>query len=216
MRGAAGGEVLVNDDAAAALRRAIGFAGLFGLAGVAAIACTARADPPVADAATARLLVQEARWTARAEGAATIVVPPALGARRHDPSVAAALAEAQRQLHDDRAAAEARRDAVIRQMDEVRADRDLHESQRAVLEVKIDQAHAARAEATSHGDTAAVKAIDERLRSMRVETARSLDDATADSRALNALNARVMALVVADRRRAAQQRDDVRRQLRGG
>lgn len=213
---AATGHDTLNDDAAAALRRAIGFAGLFGLAGVAAIACTVRSTPPVAGIAADCLMAQEARWAAEANGAATIKVPAALQARRGEPAVAAALAEAQRQVQADRTAAETRRDRVIRRMDEVRADRDLRESQRSVLSIKVEQSYAERGAALARGDTAAVRTLDAAIMSLRIQAAKVTGDAAIASRTLNALGAQIMAQATADRNYANERLDTVRMQLRGG
>jgi len=216
MRTAMARHTSVNDDAAAALRRAIGFAGLFGLAGIAAVACTARTAPAMTGVAADRLLVQEARWSAQAGGATSIGVPPALRTRRGDPVVAAALTEAQRQLVADRALATARRAAVVHRMDKVRAVRDLRESQRSILGIKIEQAYSDRATAQARGDAAASQALDARLLSLRIQAAKALGDAAIASRTLNMLSARIASLADADRQRAARKLAAVRSELRGG
>lgn len=205
----------LNDDAAAALRRAVGFAGLFGLAGVAAIACTARTPQPVAGVAADRLLVQEALWTAEASGAPAIALPRALAVRRADPAIAAELAAAQRRLVADRGAAAAGRDAVIRRMDEARADRDLHEAQRTVAALKLDQAYVQREAAEQRHDAAALAALDAQTTMLKIEAARATGASARASRTLNALNARMLAMATAEHARVAHELEAVRNKLRG-
>lgn len=210
---ATSGHSTIEDDVSAALRRAVGFAGLFALTAVAAIACTARTPQPVAGIATDRLVAQEALWQAEANGAPAIAFPSALLARRKDPKVAAVLAEVQHQLGADRAAAAARRNAVLHRMDEVRAERDLRESQRAVLAMKIDQAYAM---AQAQGPTGTTPAFTQNLTLMKIQAAKTNGDVAMASRELNALGNRMMTLANAERARAAVRLETVRGQLRGG
>lgn len=211
--GATNGRSTIEDDVSAALRRAVGFAGLFALTAVAAIACTARTPQRVAGIATDRLIAQEALWQAEANGAPAIAFPSTLLARRKDPKVAAVLAEVQHELTADRAAAATRRNAVLQRMDEVRAERDLRESQRAVLSMKIDQAYAM---AQDHGPGGATPAFKQNLMLLKIQAAKANGDAAQASRELNALSNRMMTLANAERARAATRLATVRDQMRGG
>lgn len=210
---AASGRSTVEDDIAAALRRGVAFAGLFAMTAVAAIACTARTPQPAAGIATDRLMAQEAMWQAEATGTPAIAFPPALLARRTDPKVAAILAEMQQQLSADRTAAAARRDAVVRQIDEARAERDLHESQRTVLLVKIDQASALMQQRGPAGMTPALRRD---LAALKLQEAKSYGGAVLASRKLKALTDQMVTLANAEHGRAAARLEAVRTQLRGG
>lgn len=203
----------IEDDVSAALRRAVGFAGLFGLTAVAAIACTARTPQPVAGIATDRLLAQEALWQTELSGAPAIAFPPALLARRGDRAVASALTAAQQQLHTDRAAAAARRNVVLDRINELRADRDLHESQRAVLSLKIDQVYARAQQRGAAGD---MPALQRELMPLKIQMAKVDGDAARASRALQVLSDRMMTLATAEHTRAERHLTAVRDQLRGG
>ncbi|MEG8037947.1 hypothetical protein QP166_00770 [Sphingomonas sp. LR60] len=203
----------IEDDVSAALRRAIGFAGLFGLTAVAAIACTARTPQPVAGSATDRLMAQEALWQTELSGAPAIAYPPALLARRGNHEVAAALTAAQQQLTTDRAAAAARRNVVLQRISELRADRDLHESQRTVLSLKIDQVYA---KAQQRGTVDDTPALQRDLMPLKIQVAKVDGDAARASRELQVLNDRMLALATAEHRRAEQHLTAVREQLRGG
>lgn len=200
----------VEDDVSAALRRAIGFAGLFGITAVAAIACTARNPQPVSGIAADRLAAQEALWQAEVSGAPAIAFPAPLLARRSDPKIAAVLAEAQDQLAADRTAAAARRGIVLRRMDEVRADRDLHESQRVVLSLKIEQAYLkAQQQGVDAGKLPDVMAL-------KVQAAKTNGDIALANREMNVLNDRMMSLANGEHTRAAGRLTAVRNQLQGG
>lgn len=200
----------VEEDVSAALRRAIGFAGLFGLTAVAAIACTARNPQPVSGVAADRLMAQEALWQAEVNGAPAIAFPAPLLARRADPKIAAILAEAQHQLAADRTAAAARRHVVLQRMDEVRADRDLHESQRVVLSLKIEQAYLkAQQRGTEAGQQPEVMAL-------KVQAAKANGDIALANREMNVLNDRMMSLANGEHARAEGRLTAVRTQLQGG
>ncbi|MFK3891090.1 hypothetical protein [Sphingomonas sp. NPDC079357] len=205
--------VTVEDDVTAALRRAVGFAGLFGLTALAAVACTARSSQPASGITTDRLIAQEALWQAEVSGAPTIALPPALVARRADPKVAAVLADVQHQLAADRTAAAARRNMVLQRMTVVRADRDLRESQRAVLSLKIDQAYERAQQRGTGGNS---DPLQHELAQLKVQMAKVNGDAAMANRQLNTLNDRMMALANAEHARAAQHLSAVRDQLRGG
>lgn len=206
----------VNDDAAAALRRGLGFAALFGLAGVAAIACTARQPAPAAGIATDRLLVQEALWSAEANGASALVFPQPLRARHGDPMVAKAMTEAQQRFASDRQAAAARRDAIVRRIDEARADRDLNESRNTVVLLKLNEALGRRAAAQQRNDRAALPALDAEVQALKADAVKVGNGAANASRTANALVQQIATLVATDRARAAQRLEDVRASLRGG
>lgn len=210
---AASGRSTVEDDIAAALRRAVGFAGLFAMTAVAAIACTARTPQPVAGIATDRLMAQEALWKAEAARAPAVAFPPALLARRKEPKVSAILVEAQQQLSADRSASAARRSAVLRQMDEARAERDLHESQRTVLLVKIEQAHMLMQQ---RGPAGMTPALQNDLASLKIQEAKSYGGVVLASRKLKALTNQMMTLANAEQARATTRLESVRSQLRGG
>jgi len=207
------GHSTIEDDVSAALRRAVGFAGLFGLTAIAAVACTARAPQPAAGIATDRLIAQEALWQAEASGAPTITFPAGLVTRRNDPQVASVLADAQRQLVADRAAAAARRNKVLQRIVEVRADRDLRESQRAVLSLKIDQAYA---RAQQSGIAPSAPDFQQTLMPLKIQVAKVNGDAALASRELNALGNRMTTLADAEHSRAIAHLSAVRDQLRGG
>ena len=209
----ASGRSTVDDDIAAALRRAVAFAGLFAVTAIAAIACTARTPQPAAGIATDRLMAQEALWNAEATRASAIAFPPALLARRKDPKVATILAEVQQQLSADQSASAARRSAVLRQMDEARAERDLHESQRTVLLVKIEQAHALMQQ---RGSAGATPALERDLALLKVQEASSYGGVVLASRKLKLLTERMMTLAKAEQARADTRLESVRTQLRGG
>ncbi|GAA4222827.1 hypothetical protein GCM10022253_32210 [Sphingomonas endophytica] len=210
---ASSGRTTVEDDVSAALRRAFGFAGLFGLTALAAIACTARTPQPVSGLAADRLMAQEALWRTEASGAPTIAFPAALLGRRADPKIAALLGEAQHQLAADRAAAAARRAAVLQRIAEVRADRDLRESQSAVLSLKISQTYA---RAQQRGPATDQAALRHDLLLLRIQAAKATGDAALASRELKALDGRMMTLAKAEHARAKQRLTAVRDQLRGG
>ncbi|MEH3123086.1 MAG: hypothetical protein PGN16_14105 [Sphingomonas phyllosphaerae] len=210
---ATSGRSTIEDDVSAALRRAFGFAGLFALTAVAAIACTARTPQPVAGIATDRLMAQEAMWQAEANDAQAIAFPPALLARRKDPKVAAVLADVQQQLTADRAASAARRTLVIRQIDEARAQRDLYESQRTVLSMKMDQAYAMMQQRGADRTSAASS---HELTLLKAEAAKANGEVVLATRKLNALSERMLTLANADRKRATAHLEQVRSQLRGG
>lgn len=210
---AASGRSTVDDDIAAALRRAVAFAGLFAVTAVAAIACTARTPQPAAGIATDRLMAQEALWNAEATRASAIAFPPALLARRKDPKVATILAEVQQQLSADQSASTARRSAVLRQMDEARAERDLHESQRTVLLVKIEQASALMQQRGPAGITPGLQGD---LASLKIQEAKSYGGVVLASRKLKLLTERMMTLANAEQARANTRLESVRTQLRGG
>ncbi|KQN91001.1 hypothetical protein ASE95_12090 [Sphingomonas sp. Leaf231] len=205
----------VNDDAAAALRRGVGFAALFGLAGVAAIACTARGAAPVPGPATDRLLAQEALWTAELTGASTLAFAPGLVARRNDPVAIAAMADARRRLMADAAAAEARRGVVLRRIDDARAERDLNESRNTVVMLKLDSALEKRSIAQQRGDRVEYAAQDQAIRTLRIVSAKAINDAAAASRTINALGEQMAVLAARDRDHAQRRLDDVRAKLRG-
>lgn len=200
----------IEDDISAALRRAVAFSGLFAMTAVAAIACTPQ---PMAGIATDRLLAQEALWQAEANHASAIAFPSTLLARHKDPKVAAILAEVQKQLSVDRATSEARRNAVIRQIDEARAERDLHESQRTVLSVKIDQVYARQQQRSGEGMTPDRK---QELMNLKIQAAKASGDAILASRKLKALTDRMVTLADAEQARANTRLESVRSQLRGG
>jgi len=206
----------VNDDAAAALRRGLGFAALFGLAGVAAIACTARVPPPVAGIATDRLLAQEALWNAEVSDAAEPAFSAALLARRADPAVARAIADARQRLVADRAMAAARRDAVLRQLEDARATRNLGESRNVVAMMKLDGVYAKRAVAQQRQDVAALAALDAEARALKISGAAIVNDIAAANRTFTSLEQKIAADVARQHARAARQLADVRAQLRGG
>ncbi len=206
----------VNDDAAAALRRGLGFAALFGLAGVAAIACTARVPQPVAGIATDRLLAQEALWNAEVSDAAEPAFSAALLARRADPAVARAIADARQRLVADRAMAAARRDAVLRQLEDARATRNLGESRNVVAMMKLDGVYAKRAVAQQRQDVAALAALDAEARALKISGAAIVNDIAAANRTFTSLEQKIAADVARQHARAARQLADVRAQLRGG
>ncbi len=206
----------VNDDAAAALRRGLGFAALFGLAGVAAIACTARVPQPVAGIATDRLLAQEALWHAEVSDAAEPAFSAALLARRADPAVARAIADARQRLVADRAMAAARRDAVLRQLEDARATRNLGESRNVVAMMKLDGVYAKRAVAQQRQDVAALAALDAEARALKISGAAIVNDIAAANRTFTSLEQKIAADVARQHARAARQLADVRAQLRGG
>ncbi len=206
----------VNDDAAAALRRGLGFAALFGLAGVAAIACTARVPQPVAGIATDRLLAQEALWNAEVSDAAEPAFSAALLARRADPAVARAIADARQRLIADRAMAAARRDAVLRQLEDARATRNLGESRNVVAMMKLDGVYAKRAVAQQRQDVAALAALDAEARALKISGAAIVNDIAAANRTFTSLEQKIAADVARQHARAARQLADVRAQLRGG
>ncbi len=206
----------VNDDAAAALRRGLGFAALFGLAGVAAIACTARVPQPVAGIATDRLLAQEALWNAEVSDAAEPAFSAALLSRRADPAVARAIADARQRLVADRAMAAARRDAVLRQLEDARATRNLGESRNVVAMMKLDGVYAKRAVAQQRQDVAALAALDAEARALKISGAAIVNDIAAANRTFTSLEQKIAADVARQHARAARQLADVRAQLRGG
>lgn len=206
----------VNDDAAAALRRGMGFAALFGLAGVAAIACTARVPQPVAGIATDRLLAQEALWNAEVSDAAEPAFSAALLSRRADPAVARAIADARQRLVADRAMAAARRDAVLRQLEDARATRNLGESRNVVAMMKLDGVYAKRAVAQQRQDVAALAALDAEARALKISGAAIVNDIAAANRTFTSLEQKIAADVARQHARAARQLADVRAQLRGG
>jgi hypothetical protein len=210
------GRKTVNDDAAAALRRGFGFAALFGLAGVAAIACTARVPQPATGIATDRLLAQEALWNAEVSDAPEPAFAPALLERRGDPAVAKAIMATRRQLIAVRAAATARRDAVLRQLDDARAARDLAESRNAVVMMKLDGAFEQRAKTQQRHDTAALATVDADIRKLKIDLASIGNDVVVANRTVNALGQKIAAYAAQDKERAAQHLSDVRKQLRGG
>ncbi len=206
----------VNDDVAAALRRGLGFAALFGLAGVAAIACTARVPQPVAGIATDRLLAQEALWNAEVSDAAEPAFSAALLARRADPAVARAIADARQRLVADRAMAASRRDAVLRQLEDARATRNLGESRNVVAMMKLDGVYAKRAVAQQRQDVAALAALDAEARALKISGAAIVNDIAAANRTFTSLEQKIAADVARQHARAARQLADVRAQLRGG
>jgi hypothetical protein len=97
-------------------------------------------------------------------------------------------------------------------MDAVRAERDQRESQRAVLSMKIDQAHAI-AQAQGAADTPGFR---QELLLLKIQSAKTNGDIAMASRELNALSSRMMTLANAERARAAVRLETVRGQLRGG
>ncbi|VXC84984.1 hypothetical protein [Sphingomonas sp. 8AM] len=200
----------IEDDVSAALRRAFGFAGLFGLTAVAAIACTARNPQPVTGIAADRLAAQEALWQAEVSGTPAIAFPAPLLARRADPKVAGLLAGAQHQLAADRTAAAARRTVVLNRMAQVRADRDLHESQRTVLSLKIEQAYGM---AQQRRDD---PALQREVMALKIQAAKANGDIALANREMNVLNDRMMSLANAEHARAEGRLAAVREQLRGG
>lgn len=210
------GRKTVNDDAAAALRRGFGFAALFGLAGVAAIACTARAPQPAPGIATDRLLAQEALWNAEVSDAAEPAFAPALLARRADPAVAKAIADARQRLVADRAVATARRDAVLRQLDDARAVRDRNESRNTVVMMKLDSVLAQKAAAQQGQGAAALSALEDQARALQIDAAGIANNVAAANRTMRALEQRIATFATQDKGRAARQLAAVREQLRGG
>lgn len=209
------GATATNDAAAAALRRAVGFAALFGLAGMTSLACTMRTPEPVSIAATDRLLAEEARLTAQLRGAEAIVFPTPLLARRHDPIVASALGTAQQRFVADRAAMETRRDRLAAQIGEARAERDLYESRRNVLLLKLEIAQDQRAAAQQRRDAPGVAALSPQIAAWRIEAAGIANGAARAAKRVNALEVQMATLARTTHAMTAQQLTQVQAQLRG-
>lgn len=206
----------LNDDAAAALRRAFAFAGLFGMAGLASIACTARVPDRVAIQGTDRLMAEEARLAALANGSETIAFPQTLLARRSDPHVAQSLAAAERRFTEERQAAAAQREALIRRIEDARAQRDLYEARRTVLRLKLDTALDARAAATQRHDQSTLASLAPQVRALQADVGAASEKAGIASARVNRLTGAIAAQARAFRARAATQRSAVQDRLRGG
>lgn len=206
----------LNDDAGAALRRAVGFAALFGLAGVASIACTARTPDRASIVATDRLLAEEARLTAQVHHAEAITFPSTLLARRSNPAVAEALASASRHFTADRATAEGHRAALIERIEAARAERDLFESRYTVLRLKNDLAMEHQAEARAAGDRAALAATSAEVASLHQQIAAAGEGAHRAAIRVQQLTRGMAMLAQASEARATQQLEKVQAQLRGG
>ncbi|PZQ61717.1 MAG: hypothetical protein DI544_03545 [Sphingomonas taxi] len=205
----------MKDDATSTVRRAFGFAALFGLAGVASIACTMRVPTTVAAGEADRLYAEEARLVAQVDGADTIAFPPALLARRGDPAVAKAIAEAQQRLSTERATVAAERDGIVQQITAARADNDLFESRRTVLNLKLGEALERRAAAEQRHDPVAVQAIGEQVRTLQADAAGAAHGAAVANTRVGQLSARIARLAQASRDAASRELAQVRSRLRG-